>query len=764
MRLKRPLFFFVCLVMLGLTAIAQPVTITPESAQIEPGESVTLTASGAMYYIWSPSDWLSTTEGPVTVASPPVTTTYTCSCYAPGPESVTNGGFEQGNIGFTSSYQYNTNVWDEGTYCIDTDASLHHIDFVGMGHGGTGNFMMVNGSVTPGTNVWTQQITVNPNTYYAFSTWVCTLAGVSGQEALLQFSINGVQIGEIFSAPSATNQWLQFYELWNSGDNTSATITILNQNTVGSGNDFGLDDVSFCEIVVIGEPQCTVTVGTLSANSDYQQTCFGAQAEVPFLDNDQLLNVCDDFSCQIVQQAAHGIATYANGVMTYTPNAGFSGSDQFDYRITCGEQSAEATVFMTVASEIKETLTEAVCESLTWHGHTFTHSIDTTWAVSGASSQGCDSVFELHLTVYPANETTINEIAVCPSELPYVFYGQAYYSSIDTTVLDYDIHGCDSVVRLLLTVNNYYYADLEEAYICYESTPSYTWNPVGDILITYTEEGNYVDTLPTDNCEGIFSLDLHFMKMPAEEYIDTIVCESYTWPVTGETYTEPADYYHYVSLAPYPCQRVYHLHIEAVNHDPLPVIKCITPGTESPHYPITATEFNVNSYTYQASDSLSDFNWIDSICEWSISKESWRIVPSEDNRSCTVHPMDWTQDTVWLTFKAFNDCSSADGSKVSYWLKPSFYDIDELVGSEPAIEIVPNPNNGLMELHFGNMDGRVSVKVYDMKGNRIDAFETDVEAKGQKLSYHLQGRASGVYYFLIQGKEGVVTKKVVVVK
>jgi len=264
------------LVFSAVCAFAQPVTINPPSATIQPGGSVTLTASGATYYQWSPATGLSTTEGPVTVASPTVTTTYTCDGLAPGAESVVNGDFNQGNVGFTSSYIYNSNLWDEGTYYVDSDASLHHESFVGYGHNG-GNFMIVNGSTSPGTNVWTEQITVNPNKTYAFSTWVCTLAGQANEVAQLQFSINGNQIGEVFLAPPYTGEWLQFYVLWQSGNSTTATITILNQNTVGSGNDFGLDDISFRELVVVGSPTCTVYVGsmTASASADDYELCEG---------------------------------------------------------------------------------------------------------------------------------------------------------------------------------------------------------------------------------------------------------------------------------------------------------------------------------------------------------------------------------------------------------------------------------------------------------------------------------------------------------
>jgi hypothetical protein len=195
-----------------------------------------------------------------------------------GEEKVVNGDFEQGNVGFTTACAYNSNLFGEGTYYIDNDANMHHSNFVGHGHGGTGNFMIVNGAINPETNIWTEQITVMPNAYYVFSTWVCTVA--DGSPALLQFSVNGTQIGDIFTAPSQTNTWQQFYVLWYSGNSTSAAITILNQNTEGIGNDFGLDDISFREFDSPWPGEITVAAspteyGTVSGGGSFEggETC-----------------------------------------------------------------------------------------------------------------------------------------------------------------------------------------------------------------------------------------------------------------------------------------------------------------------------------------------------------------------------------------------------------------------------------------------------------------------------------------------------------
>ncbi|MNU72708.1 hypothetical protein D3C71_621780 [compost metagenome] len=53
-----------------------PITILPGNSSICPGEFVSLTASGAVSYTWSPPNGLNTTNGSTVTASPSITTTY----------------------------------------------------------------------------------------------------------------------------------------------------------------------------------------------------------------------------------------------------------------------------------------------------------------------------------------------------------------------------------------------------------------------------------------------------------------------------------------------------------------------------------------------------------------------------------------------------------------------------------------------------------------------------------------------------------------
>ena len=881
--MRNRVFLLLLMVLAAISAKAQPVTITPPSANIQPGESVTLTASGAMYCQWSPATGLSTTEGPVTVASPTVTTTYTCEGYAPGDESVVNGDFSQGNTGFTSAYEYNSNLWNEGTYYVDSDASLHHENFHGYGHGDNGNFMMVNGAISPGTNVWTEQISVNPNTWYAFSTWACTLAGVAGQMALLQFSINGTQIGDIFSAPASTMIWEQFYELWYSGNSTTATITILNQNTNGDGNDFGLDDISFRELVLVGSPTCTVYVGSMSATAtaDDTELCEGESTTLQAWSTGGSGNSSYSWTpANSLNNAKiqHPVATPPVGTTTYTchiidnswgtsqnvsvsivvhPNEEENISeticegDTYDFygqivsapatyeHHTQTHVGCDKTIYLhldnwTIYDET--TITEYICngESYTFYGTTYDQSCQVSY--TDHSIHGCDSIVRLNLTVYPPNDTTLIDPSICIGDT-YNFHGTLYDQDGQIAYFDtVDNHGCLKVEKLVLTVDEYQMPPVLNQYECYANgtTPNWYWDKTG---ITYHED-TYDEIIlddPNGGCPIKHRLNLRFH----EEYYNEeskVACDFYYWPITGETYYDSQDriektFHH--DFGDKSCDSTYVLHLlisdyetvelelpseescdsyfwdpkgleyttddlfDPENHiftesgsyhrrykntmgcDSLVTMKMqfdYTPHpTEiypmdstntAPHWVVTATEFQINSYDFHLWDTNPNCYW-DTVT-WSFEEPMlWVLEPFGDKgKHCKVYVLNHVDDTVWLNAHAFNRCAPDEGIRQRYWFICSFYGVDEYdssTGSGTAnFDVFPNPNNGQMTLQFEHLTGKVDVKVYDMTGNLIDNIQTYNGMEFNTMPYDLKCISDGMYYFVVTGKEGVVTKKVII--
>jgi hypothetical protein len=162
---------------------------------------------------------------------------------------IPNAGFELGNAGFTSGYTYRSNLVPEGSYYIDSGSVAHNMYWTQnvTAHSGS-EFMIVNGDGTAGVTVYdARNIAVLANTQYYFSAWVTALYPVS--PAILQFSINGAALNSPLTISSNVGVWQELYVPWFSGSATTADISLLNENTVLVGNDFGMDDLALSTTV-----------------------------------------------------------------------------------------------------------------------------------------------------------------------------------------------------------------------------------------------------------------------------------------------------------------------------------------------------------------------------------------------------------------------------------------------------------------------------------------------------------------------------------
>jgi gliding motility-associated-like protein len=194
---------------------------------------------GPVYHqLWQPG--LQTTSAINGLSPGNYSVTISDTCRASGPELIVNGHFEDGNTGFTSGYT--CCIGGPGGYAVDADPVYYNVGHSGMGYAGGGNYLIADGHPTANTSLWCQNINVNPNTYYSLSAFVAS--DYTSSLAIVEFDINGSSVG-IVNAPAAMNVWVPFQTAWFSGANTTASICIIDQNTVGGGNDFGIDNISF---------------------------------------------------------------------------------------------------------------------------------------------------------------------------------------------------------------------------------------------------------------------------------------------------------------------------------------------------------------------------------------------------------------------------------------------------------------------------------------------------------------------------------------
>jgi gliding motility-associated-like protein len=236
------------------------------------GASVTYTVpSGYDSYNWNIAPGNQTS---VTITSP---TTLILNVANYTQNLVVNGDFEAGNTGFTTGYTLGTGgtyglLSNSNTYAITTSPSLVHTNFgfcSDLGTTGPGNMLAVNGASIANTTVWAQTIAVTPGTNYSFSAWVTSMENLTSISdlAILQFFIDGVQIGPVFSPTLLGCDWQQFAQTWNSGGNTSATISIVAQFSATGKNDFAIDNITFNTIcpqsdtIVISYDPATISAG-----------------------------------------------------------------------------------------------------------------------------------------------------------------------------------------------------------------------------------------------------------------------------------------------------------------------------------------------------------------------------------------------------------------------------------------------------------------------------------------------------------------------
>ncbi len=176
-----------------------------------------------------------------------------------GANLIVNGDFESGNIGFATAYQLPVGCCAEGSYAITTDPQLMHggAEPYGDHSTGSGLMMVANGSTIANTLLWSQTVSVVPNSDYVFSAYVSSWWLGSPAELDLRMETMG-SVVSTFTAPTQTALWQKWSVILNSGASGSFNINIVNRNIAAFANDFAIDDISFS---AVPEPSTALLVG-----------------------------------------------------------------------------------------------------------------------------------------------------------------------------------------------------------------------------------------------------------------------------------------------------------------------------------------------------------------------------------------------------------------------------------------------------------------------------------------------------------------------
>lgn len=224
-----------------------------------------------------------------------------------------------------------------------------------------------------------------------------------------------------------------------------------------------------------------------------------------------------------------GFTGFANGISSYNSTTSFPVLP--DPYATTG--SWAHNIAFRIEGYINTTntfasITENACQTYT------SPSGNHTWTTSGLyqdtlpNAIGCDSILSIDLTVGQPSVTW--EYATSCDGYVWPLTGVNYGSSGVFTTSLVDQNGCDSIVKLDLTINHTT-TQSETVSAC----DSYTWPFNG---MTYTTSGVYTDTLiSSGGCDSIATLNLTVSYSNGSSQT-AVACDSYTWPTNGITYTQ----------------------------------------------------------------------------------------------------------------------------------------------------------------------------------------------------------------------------------
>lgn len=431
---------------------------------------ITLTTDNeATYYHWRTVDNsdLSDIFNDTTIRSPEVKIykkdykTYILDSYYEGDNILFNGNFEEGNLGFSSDYTLKTSSFSyalgEGLYVIGEHPVDYHSNFSDCTNGG--NLMIVNGAGVPNTILYSSKVNVESNTDYVISFEATNLTYAPLPK--FQFSANDVQLGDIFEISNVNCEWNEYYEIWNSGEESILEISILNQNTALNGNNFAIDNIKIAKLCKVSDT-ITINAGKYYIDNINTEICMGES----YTYNGIVLTKDTVISDTIIEETS---------VMDTIRN------------------------FILKVNETYDTVINAsICSTEEYTLNNFHQNTEGIYIDSLQSYQGCDSIVTLQLTVYPVYNDTL-EIVSC---------GLGYYD--DNFSIEEDgfytkqlvsQNGCDSVVNISFKT--------AEPFVDTIYSEVYKGDTVRLYDIVAFESGQYSAQFVTENgCDSTYILNL----------------------------------------------------------------------------------------------------------------------------------------------------------------------------------------------------------------------------------------------------------------
>ena len=355
-----------------------------------------------------------------------------------------------------------------------------------------------------------------------------------------------------------------------SGDNTicygqSATLTVTDANNVDASYRWNTNatgttlTVSPTETTTYSVTATTNNASACAVTAEYTVTVnplpvVTATASVS--------EICRDSIVTLTASAVEGY-TYEWSTGATTAVATAAAATTGAYTVTVTDQNGCVNNFntasVTVYPSYEQDVEMSVCyinNPYTWGNLTLT--ADGNYDQTFTIAHGCDSLVHLSFTFQQMGvENTYREVC----EGTQVTWGSETITATENTTLTYiDNSGeCPVQYNLYLTVNTHNPATVENT-VC----DTYTWPLNGE---TYTTSGAYQTMLQTTKgCDSLVTLNLTVNYQNTGIELVPTVCDSYTWDLNGQTYTEPTNEPTFTLQNEFGCDSVVTLNLAEVKH------------------------------------------------------------------------------------------------------------------------------------------------------------------------------------------------------
>jgi type VI protein secretion system component Hcp len=255
------------------------------------------------------------------------------------------------------------------------------------------------------------------------------------------------------------------------GFNLTPTAAGLTTNYLSLTTINGCDSIVVLNLTVNADADTTFITAAICEGETYNENGFNLTPTAAGLTTNHLslttINGCDSIVVLNLTVNANADTTFItavicegenyidNGFNIINPSVGLS-IHHLSLSTTNGCDSVVQLILTVKPAAIGDT-TVTACNSFTWYGIEYTSNATPTHTFTAAN--GCDSIVTLNLTINYNADTTFLIAAICEGE-DYTENGFNIIQPLTGLIINHlslnTIHGCDSVVSLNLTVNSTY--------------------------------------------------------------------------------------------------------------------------------------------------------------------------------------------------------------------------------------------------------------------------------------------------------------------